>query len=141
MIQLIVGDRGKGKTRVLLDSANEAIQEASGNIVYIDKSSKHMFELSNKIRLIDTSRIPVKNYDQVIGAVCGIISQDHDLEKVYIDNLLKIAKIEDKIELLDPVISELQYISDTFSVDFILSVTLEKKDLSEKLREMVVKEL
>ncbi len=138
MIQLIVGDKGKGKTKILLDSANEAIKSASGNIVYIDKSSKNMYELSNKIRLIDASKLPVKNSDQVIGAVCGIISQDHDLEKVYIDSFLKIAQIEDNTARLDEIIEELQNISENFNVDFILSVSADKNDLSEKLQSLVI---
>ncbi len=140
MIQLIVGNKGKGKTKILLDSANEAIKTASGNIVYIDKSSKNMYELSNKIRLIDASKLPVKNADQAIGAVCGIISQDHDLEKVYIDSFLKIAQIEDNTALLDEVIDELQNISENFNVDFVLSVSVDKADLSEKLQALATTE-
>lgn len=137
MIQLIVGDKGKGKTKELLDRANEAIKSASGNIVYIDKSSKHMFELSNKIRLIDASKLPLKNSDQLIGAVCGVISQDHDLEQVYFDGFLTLAKIEGKEELLEGIIEELQFISDRFHVDFIISVSVDKEALSEKLQAFV----
>lgn len=60
MVQLIIGDKGEGKTKQLLDKVNEAIQEARGNIVYLDKSTKHMYELNNKIRLIDVSGFPLK---------------------------------------------------------------------------------
>ena len=55
MIQLIVGAKGKGKTKILLDKVNTEIKEAHGSIVYLDKSTKHMYELNNKIRLIDVS--------------------------------------------------------------------------------------
>ena len=137
MIQLIVGDKGKGKTKALLDRANEAIKTASGNIVYIDKSSKHMFELSNKIRLIDASKFPIKNKDQFIGVICGIISQDHDLEQVYFDSFLKLAKIEGQEELLENLIDEFESISETFHIKFIISVSLDREDLSEKLQSYV----
>lgn len=63
MVQLIVGKKGKGKTKYLLDKVNEAIKSANGNIVYLDKSSKHMYELNNKIRLIDCVNYPLKNSD------------------------------------------------------------------------------
>ena len=53
MVQLVVGKKGKGKTKYLLDKVNAEVQNASGNIVYLDKSTKHMYELNNKIRLID----------------------------------------------------------------------------------------
>ena len=55
MIQLIVGEKGKGKTKVLLDKANTEVKNAHGSIVYLDKSAKHMYELNNKVRLIDVS--------------------------------------------------------------------------------------
>ena len=69
MIQLITGEKGTGKTKLMLDGANDAIKSVAGNIVYIDKSSKHMYELSNKIRLIDASKLPLKNSDQFVGAM------------------------------------------------------------------------
>lgn len=137
MIRLIIGAKGKGKTKILLDRANEAVKSASGNIVYVDKNSRNMFELSNKIRLIDTSRLPLRNPDQFVGAICGIISQDHDLESVYLDSFLKLAKIEDKPELVEEIIDEFNDISESFKVDFVISVSVEKEALSEKLQALV----
>ena len=94
MVELIVGKKGKGKTKVLLDKVNGAIKEANGSIVYLDKSTKHMYELNNKVRLIDVSVYPIKNADEFVGFVCGIISQDHDLEQIYLDSFLTTAKLE-----------------------------------------------
>ena len=94
MVELIVGKKGKGKTKVLLDKVNGAIKEANGSIVYLDKSAKHMYELNNKVRLIDVSGYPIKNADEFVGFVCGIISQDHDLEQIYLDSFLTTAKLE-----------------------------------------------
>ena len=91
MVQFVVGNEGKGKTRYLLEQANAAIKEASGNVVYLDKSSSKMYELNNRIRLSDLSKYPLKSSDEFIGFICGIISQDHDLEKVYADNFLSCA--------------------------------------------------
>ena len=89
MVELIVGKKGKGKTKVLLDRVNGAVKEANGSIVYLDKSTKHMYELNNKVRLIDVSSYPLKNADEFVGFICGIISQDHDLEQIYLDSFLK----------------------------------------------------
>ena len=61
MVRLIVGQRGKGKTTSILAHVNEQIKKADGNIVYLDKSSKHMYDLNNKIRLIDVSRYHTTN--------------------------------------------------------------------------------
>lgn len=75
--------KGKGKTKHLLDRANSAIRDSKGSIVYLDKSSKHMYELSNKIRLINVNEYPIKSSEGFIGFICGIISQDHDLEMMF----------------------------------------------------------
>ena len=66
MVELIVGKKGKGKTKVLLDRVNGAVKEANGSIVYLDKSTKHMYELNNKVRLIDVSSYPLKNADEFV---------------------------------------------------------------------------
>mgnify|MGYP001042219292 CR=1 FL=1 len=84
MIQIIAGKKGKGKTKHLLDKVNAEVKEVHGNIVYLDKSSKHMYELNNKVRLIDTSEFGLSSSDGFIGFICGIISQDHDLEQMYL---------------------------------------------------------
>ena len=82
MVQLIVGNKGKGKTKQLLDRVNSEIKEISGNIVYLDKSTKHMYELNNKVRLIDVSQFLIENSSEFVGFVCGILSQDHDLQQM-----------------------------------------------------------
>ena len=79
MIQIIAGKKGKGKTKHLLDKVNAEVKEVHGNIVYLDKSSKHMYELNNKVRLIDTSEFGLSSSDGFMGFICGIISQDHDV--------------------------------------------------------------
>ena len=66
MVQLIVGVKGKGKTKVLLDKVNSQIQTVEGSIAYLDKSTKHMYELNNKIRLIDVSEFSLKNADEFV---------------------------------------------------------------------------
>ena len=60
MVQLIVGKKGKGKTKQLLDKVNSEVKDISGSIVYLDKSTKLMYELSNKVRLIDVSRYMIR---------------------------------------------------------------------------------
>lgn len=136
MVQLIVGKKGKGKTKQLLDKVNSAIKVAEGSIVYLDKSTKNMFELNNKVRLIDVSSYPVKNSDEFIGFVCGIISQDHDLEQMYLDSFLKNANLEGKD--IAPTLKELDTISKAFKVDFILSVSLDKEEIPEAYQENII---
>lgn len=136
MVQLIVGKKGKGKTKELLDKVNAEVQNASGNIVYLDKSAKHMYELNNKIRLIDVSSYMVSNSDEFIGFIRGIISQDHDLQQMYFDSFLKIACVEG--EDIEPVVNKLEEVSRAFEVDFILSVSYDEAELSDSLKDKII---
>ncbi len=138
MVQLIVGKKGKGKTKHLLDKVNTAIKEVSGNIVYLDKSSKHMYELNNKVRLIDVSLFPLKNSDEFIGFVCGILSQDHDLEQMYLDSFLRLSSLEEDRTMLSDCINQLENISKLFHVDFVLSISMDKDELDASLQEKVI---
>lgn len=135
MVELIVGKKGKGKTKVLLDKVNGAIKEANGSIVYLDKSAKHMYELNNKVRLIDVSGYPIKNADEFVGFVCGIISQDHDLEQIYLDSFLKVAKLEG--EDVTNTLEQLDAIGKQFNVTFVISMSLDKEEVPEALHEKI----
>lgn len=136
MVQLIVGKKGKGKTKQLLDKVNSEVKDISGSIVYLDKSTKHMYELNNKVRLIDVSRYMIENADEFLGFVCGIISQDHDLEQMYFDSFLKIAVLESKD--ISAVIEKLDKMSDFFQVDFILSVSMDESELPEAVKDKII---
>lgn len=136
MVQLIAGKKGKGKTKQLLDKVNTEIKDAQGNVVYLDKSTKHMFELNNKIRLINVSDYLVTNSDEFVGFICGIISQDHDLQQMYFDSFLKIACLEGAD--ISATIAKLDEISEKFHVDFVLSVSLDESELPESVKSKVI---
>lgn len=136
MVQLIVGNKGKGKTKQLLDKVNSEVKEISGNIVYLDKSTKHMYELNNKIRLIDVSQFIIENNSEFLGFVSGIISQDHDLQQMYFDSFLKIACLEEKD--IAETIEKLERLSKTFEVDFILSVSVDESELPASVKDKVL---
>lgn len=135
MVELIVGKKGKGKTKVLLDRVNNAVKEANGSIVYLDKSTKHMYELNNKVRLIDVSSYPLKNADEFVGFVCGIISQDHDLEQIYLDSFLKVSKLEDA-DVTD-TLEQLDKISQKYGISVIVSISLDKEEIPGSLQEKI----
>ena len=135
MVQLIIGNKGRGKTRYLLERVNSEVKDTLGNICYLDKSAKHMFELNNRVRLINVSDFVIENTDQFIGFISGIISQDHDLEQMYFDSFLKVAHLEGK-DLVEPI-TKIQKISDKFGVNFYLSVSIDEADVPEELKELI----
>ena len=136
MVQLIVGKKGKGKTKCLLDKVNSEVKNILGNVVYLDKSTQHMFELNNKVRLICVPDYGVDNADQFLGFVSGILSQDHDLQQMYFDSFLDIAHLRDAD--ITPALKKLDTLSQQFKVDFILSVSLDEAELPESAKSKVI---
>ena len=119
-----------------MDKVNAEVKEVHGNIVYLDKSSKHMYELNNKVRLIDTSEFGFSSSDGFIGFICGIISQDHDLEQMYLDSFLKIAKLEDAD--ITETIDKLDELGEKYNITFVLSISLDADDLPENAKSKVI---
>ena len=136
MIQLIVGNKGKGKTKHLLDKVNAEVLTANGNIVYLDKSTKHMFELNNKVRLIDVNDFLIENCDQFVGFVLGIISQDHDLEQVYFDGFMDIAKLDanDVLKALE----KFEVLGEKYNIKFVISISMDEKDIPESMKSAII---
>ena len=137
MIEIIAGEKGKGKTKELLAKVNHSVAAASGNIVYLDKSQKHMYELNNKVRLINVMDYPIDNCDEFLGFLCGIVSQYHDLEEMYLDSFLTIAFTETDDEI-QHAIEKLDIISEKYNVKFILSVSRDESKLPECAKAKIV---
>lgn len=136
MVQLIVGNKGKGKTKCLLNKVNTEVKNILGNVVFLDRNTKHMFELNNKVRLIVVPEFMIENSDEFIGFVSGVISQDHDLQQMYFDGFLNIACLEGKD--ITATIEKLDRLSEKFGVDFILSVSMDESELPEGVKSKVV---
>ena len=119
-----------------MDKVNSEIQNVLGNVVYLDKTAKHMYELNNKIRLIVVPDFNVSNSDEFIGFISGIISQDHDLQQMYLDSFLKIACLEDSD--ITGTLDKLDKLSDKFNIDFVLSVSMDESELPENVKSKVI---
>ena len=137
MVEIICGEKGKGKTKELLAKVNHDISTVAGSVVYLDKSQKHMYELNNRVRLINVMDYPLTNCDEFLGFICGIVSQDHDLEEMYLDSFLTIASIESNDDIIKSV-EKLDIISEKYKVRFVLSISKNKADLSECVQAKVI---
>jgi hypothetical protein len=136
MVNIVCGEKGKGKTKVILEKANEAVKTSGGNVVFLDKDLAHMYELNNKIRLINVKDFLVENSGEFVGFICGIISQDHDLEAIFLDSFLKIS-CTDK-ETMKPVLDKIIQVADKYSVDVILSLSVKSEDVPEEYKHNVL---
>ena len=135
MIQIISGEKGKGKTKILIDKVNTEVKTAKGDVVYLDKNNKHMYELSNKIRLINITDYLIENQSEFSGFLCGIISCDHDIQSIYLDSFLKIAYLNN--ENLEYEYHKLEKISNQFQVNFVLSVSMNFDQLPDYMKQNV----
>ena len=136
MIQLITGEKGKGKTKVLLDKANEAAKNAKGSLVFIDKDSSHILELKNTIRLVDVSKYGLTSANEFYGFAAGIISADHDLEQLYIDAFLKTAYVKDDDYI--EVLRRIDKLSEHYGVTVSVSISVTKDQLPEDMADKVI---
>jgi len=91
MIKVIVGEKGSGKTKALLDSVHAAMEKDMGSVVFINNNKRHVLDLNYKIRMIDTSEFEISAFDELYGLLCGIVSQDYDTTNIFVDSITKIA--------------------------------------------------
>ena len=136
MIDIIAGAKGKGKTKILIQQVNDDIKLTKGTIVYLDKNNKHMYELSNQIRLIVVPEFNVTDTDMFLGFIAGIISQDHDLEAMYLDSYLTISSVSD--EYIGFVLSKLKDISSRFNIDFVISISVDAEHLPDEFKDDII---
>jgi hypothetical protein len=128
MVRLLIGHKGSGKTKKIVELANGSLDKVNGSVVFINKNSNLTTNLKYSIRLISMNDFEaITNVDEYIGFLYGVISQDHDLECIFIDSILKHADI--KIENLEDFLERLNRISTEHSVDIVVSISADKEDL------------
>lgn len=137
MIKVIPGDTGEGKTKQLIELANQTLKETKGNIVYIDGDNSHMYDLRHEIRYINISEFPIDDYHEFFGFMCGILSEDRDISEIYVDGLLKMAHLCE-ISNSDELIDKLKAITDKFSVRIIASINCDEASLPDFLKEFAL---
>ncbi len=137
MVKLIIGNEGTGKTLRLLDLANNAIKDANGHLVYLDKSTRHMYEINNKVRLIDVSEFNFSSIDEFYGFVCGIISQDRDIEQLYFDSFKKLGKFD--VSEVGAVLDKFDKLSEKCGITFNMAMSVDEADIPDSYKDSILK--
>ncbi len=128
MVRLVVGTKGTGKTKKMIELANLRAEESKGNIVFINKDHRLMYDLNHNIRVITMDDYEgITNSDEYIGFLYGIISSDHDIETIFIDSILKHADVS--LGDLPVFLKRLSGISEIYDLDFVVSVSAEKEGM------------
>ena len=126
MIQLIVGSRGTGKTKQMVDMINEAVKTNSGDTVCIEKGMKLTYDLDHKCRLIDMEEYKIDGYPMLYGFVCGIMAGNYDINEIYVDGILKVGNRD--LEGLGKLLGDLEERAGE-NVKFIITVSADEADL------------
>ena len=128
MVKLLVGHKGSGKTKQMIDIANSTVETSKGSVIFINKNHRLMYDLKYRIRVICMEDFEhITNCDEYIGFLYGIISSDHDIETIFIDSILKHADF--KISDLPEFIARLKDLSKNYGMDFVVSVSAEKEEM------------
>ena len=129
MVSLLIGRKGTGKTKRMIDFANDSMETTDGSIVFINKNHRLMYDLTYRIRVVCMEDYEgITNSDEYIGFIYGIISSDHDIEKIFIDSILKHADFETSD--LPEFLERLNKISKAYGPDFIVSISADKEEIT-----------
>jgi len=137
MVKFIAGKKGEGKTKRLIDMANETVKTTEGHIVFIDVDRRHIYDLHYDIRFVETGDFPISNYREFIGFICGILSQNSDITEIFVDGLTKIVDTLDSEDLIK-LIDTLKNLSKNNSVEFIINMNCDPETAPVQLKELMI---
>ena len=136
MIQVILGSKGSGKTKRLIDQTNEALKQEHGNIIFIDDDNRYMFDLRHEVRFINASEYDLTNDQMFMGLLCGIVAQNFDVGLICIDAFKKLIKNE--LDTTEWFFKRLETISEAHHVDFAISVSADAEELPDFIKKYVI---
>ena len=137
MIALLCGDKGSGKTKRLIEMANDDIKSCKGDIVFVDADNSQILNLKHKVRLVNAMEFNIDNIDKFHGFLCGIIGNNYDVEKIYIDGLYKIIKPTEMA--VGRFVNLIEALSNKYNTRFVISASCNEADVPEYLQKYVIK--
>ena len=132
MIQVIYGKKGSGKTKRILDMANQMVDEQHGDVVFVDDDNRYMFDLRHEVRFVNAGEYGSDSPEMFFGFLCGMLAQNFDMKAVFIDAFLKLVKTD--VSEMGWFFERLDSYSKEHGVDFILSVSAEGDTLPDFMK-------
>lgn len=137
MITLLIGKKGSGKTKKLIELANAAVESSKGNVVVIEKGLKLTYDISHEARLVDSDAYGIQGKDALVGFISGICAANYDVTDIFIDSTLKITG--NGVEDVEPITMQLKTLSEESKANIYLLVSAEAAELPESVLEFVGK--
>ena len=136
MIRIIYGKKGSGKTKKIIDAANEAVKSSTGELVFIDDDNRYMYDLRHEIRFVNATEYDVSSPDTFMGFICGILAGNYDMKQLFIDGFLRLVKSE--MADLEPFFVKLEDITHRHGVDVVISASAKDDIVPEFLKKYIV---
>ena len=133
MVKVIMGPKGTGKTKQMIDLINTAVETEHGNVVAIAHDSKLTFDINYKIRLVETSDYDIPNYDTLKGFLYGLYARNYDITHVFIDSLNKLVSTENKADV-EAFLDWLEAFSQKSGIKYTVSISEGESTASEGVR-------
>ena len=141
MIRVILGDKGSGKTKRLIDLTNDALKSEHGNIIFIDDDKRYMYDLRHEIRFVDASEYPVAYKCQAgefLAFLCGMLSADFDLTLIAVDAFKKLVRTPLTDPEMERFFETLENVSAAHHCSFVLSISEPEEEVPEYIRKYTV---
>lgn len=126
MVKLLVGVKGTGKTKKLIEMVGAALESSKGNVVCVEKGNKLIYDINYKARLVDTEQYGIDDAQALYGFVAGLVAADHDLTDLFIDNTMKICKDKDAFFRL---VDEIKALAEKVEFNCVISASLPAEEL------------
>ena len=136
MVELLIGKKGTGKTKALIEKVNNALTVAKGNVVFISNdTNRNIFDVKSKARMADTSEFEIKSYDEFLGFISGIISRDFDITNIFVDGIFKIVG-SDNLDEFESFLNRLETMSQKFEITFVISVSIDAETAPDYIKKL-----
>lgn len=136
MVELLIGKKGTGKTKALIEKVNNALTVAKGNVVFIcNDTNRNIFDVKSKARMADTSEFEIKSYDEFLGFISGIISRDFDITNIFVDGIFKIVG-SDNLDGFESFLNRLETMSQNFEITFVISVSIDAETAPDYIKKL-----
>ncbi|MBP3437664.1 MAG: ATP-binding protein [Clostridia bacterium] len=126
MLKLIVGVKGTGKTKTLIELVNKAANESKGSVICIERGSKLNYDVTHKARLVDCGSYKIEDGQALYGFIAGITASDHDITDLFVDSALKICG--DDMAAFELLVKELDKLSESANYNCIMTVSAKPED-------------
>lgn len=138
MVKVIMGKRGSGKTKQVIDLVNTAVHEEAGNVICIEKGQNLRFNIKYSAKLIDISEYPMElSYESMFSFICGLYSGNYDITHVFVDNLYKITGEDDNAKA-DEFLTRLEKFAEESGVKFTLTISDDIENASDGVRKYLI---